>query len=429
VRVVSTMRHLSSRNRWILTGTFEAQSANPSFTVTLPLATRCLRRLSVIVRAWIVGSITVKAVALVAVPPGVVTAIGPVVARAGTVAVILVSETTVKVARVPLNLTAEAPVKPVPMMVTDVPAVPLVGLNDVMVGSGDGVTVKFVALATVVPCLVTEIGPVVAPAGTMAVICEFEFTVNVALVPLNRTRLAPVKPTPVITTDVPITPLVGLNDVIAKPPAVTVKLVALVAVPPGVVTAIGPVVAPPGTVAVIWVFESTVKLAVVLLNFTAEAPRKPVPVTCTEVPTGPLVGSNEVIVGTGEAVTVKFVALVAVPSGFVTEIAPVLAPAGTVAVIVCVLLIVKVAETPSNRTAVTSGSGPLKLSPVISTGVPTGPLVGVNDEMVGAAANADSAPGMAIVSATSRTTKEVWAARRRILIMTPPSQSGRCTDP
>jgi hypothetical protein len=155
VRVVSTMRHLSSRNRWILTGTVEAQSAKPSFTVTLPLATRCLRRLSVIVRAWIVGSITVKAIALVAVPPGVVTAIGPVVARAGTVAVILVSETTVKVARVPLNLSAEAPVKPVPMMVTDVPAVPLVGLNDVMVGSGDGVTVKFVALATVVPCLVT----------------------------------------------------------------------------------------------------------------------------------------------------------------------------------------------------------------------------------------------------------------------------------
>ena len=78
-----------------------------------------------IVRAWIVGSITVKAVALVAVPPGVVTAIGPVVARAGTVAVILVSETTMKVDRVPLNLTAEAPVKPVPMIVTDVPGPPI----------------------------------------------------------------------------------------------------------------------------------------------------------------------------------------------------------------------------------------------------------------------------------------------------------------
>ena len=39
----------------------------------------------------------------------------------------------------------------------------------------------------------------------------------------------------------------------------------------------------------------------------------------------------------------KFVP-VAVPSAFVTEIAPVVAPAGTVAVIVCVLLIVKVAR-------------------------------------------------------------------------------------
>ena len=70
---------------------------------------------------------------LVAVPPGVVTAIGPVVARAGTVAVILVSETTVKVACVLLNLTAEAPVKLVPMMVTDVPTVPW-WVEDVMVG-------------------------------------------------------------------------------------------------------------------------------------------------------------------------------------------------------------------------------------------------------------------------------------------------------
>ena len=160
----------------------------------------------------------------------------------------------------------------------------------------------------------------------------------------------------------------------------------------------------------IWVFESTVKLALVLLNLTADAPRKPVPVTCTEVPTGPLVGSNEVIVGTGEAVTVKFVALVAVPSAFVTAIGPSLAPAGTVAVILCGLLIVNVAETSVESHRVTSGSGPLKLSPVISTGVPTGPLVGVNDEIVGAAANAASAPGMAIVSATSRTTKEIWAS-------------------
>ena len=100
-----------------------------------------------------------------------------------------------------------------------------------------GTTVNDVELvAVLLPGFVTEIGPVVAPAGTVAVICVFEFTVNVALVPLKRTRLTPVKPTPVMTTEVPITPLIGLNDVIAKAPPVTVKSVALVAVPPGVVT-------------------------------------------------------------------------------------------------------------------------------------------------------------------------------------------------
>ena len=39
---------------------------------------------------------------------------------------------------------------------------------------------------------------------------------------------------------------------------ITVKLPGLVAVPPGVVTLMVPVVAPAGTVAVIWVAESTV---------------------------------------------------------------------------------------------------------------------------------------------------------------------------
>jgi hypothetical protein len=39
---------------------------------------------------------------------------------------------------------------------------------------------------------------------------------------------------------------------------VTVKFVELEAVPPGVVTLIGPLVAPAGTVALIWVSESTV---------------------------------------------------------------------------------------------------------------------------------------------------------------------------
>ncbi len=64
------------------------------------------------------------------------------------------------------------------------------------------------------------------------------------------TEVAPVRLVPVITTLVPTGPLVGEKLVIVGPATVTVKLLALVAVPPGVVTAIGPVVAPEGTVAV-----------------------------------------------------------------------------------------------------------------------------------------------------------------------------------
>ena len=77
------------------------------------------------------------------------------------------------------------------------------------------------------------------------------------------------------------------------------KLLALVAVPPGVVTWIGPLpLAPLGTMAVIWVLETTVKLvAAVPLKVTEVAPVKLVPLMVTWVPTGPLVGVNEVIVG------------------------------------------------------------------------------------------------------------------------------------
>ena len=54
----------------------------------------------------------------------------------------------------------------------------------------------------------------------------------------------------------------------------TVKLAALVAVPPGVATAIVPVVASAGTVAVIVVWENAVKLAAALSKATAAAPVK-----------------------------------------------------------------------------------------------------------------------------------------------------------
>jgi hypothetical protein len=76
-------------------------------------------------------------------------------------------------------------------------------------------------------------------------------TVKAAVVALNLTEVAPVKFVPVIVTEVPTGPLVGVKLVIVGGGAVTVKVPALVAVPPGVVTLMVPVVAPEGTVAVI----------------------------------------------------------------------------------------------------------------------------------------------------------------------------------
>jgi hypothetical protein len=156
-----------------------------------------------------------------------------------------VADVTVKVvAPVPLNRTAVAPVKFVPLIVTLVPASPLVGVKPVIVGGLR--TVKFVALVAVPPGVVTLSGPVVAAAGTVAVIAVAEVTVNKALVPLNRTRVAPLKFVPVIVTVAPTAPLVGEKLVIVGG-LTTVKLLALVAVPAAVVTLSGPVVAPAGT--------------------------------------------------------------------------------------------------------------------------------------------------------------------------------------
>ena len=63
--------------------------------------------------------------------------------------------------------------------------------------------------------MVTEIVPVVAPVGTVAVMDVAETTVNfVATVPWNLTVVAPVKLVPVIVTVVPMGPDAGVNDVI-----------------------------------------------------------------------------------------------------------------------------------------------------------------------------------------------------------------------
>jgi hypothetical protein len=69
-----------------------------------------------------------------------------------------------------------------------------------------------------------------------------------------------------------------------------VNVAALMAAPPGVVTLILAVAAPLGTVAVIVVAESTVKLAFTNPNVTLVVPMKPLPLIVTFVPAGPLAG-------------------------------------------------------------------------------------------------------------------------------------------
>jgi hypothetical protein len=77
----------------------------------------------------------------------------------------------------------------------------------------------------------------------------------------------------------------------------TVNELELVAVPPDVVTVTCPVDAPEGTVVVIDEDETTVKLALTPLNFTAVAPVKFAPLIVTLVPMAPLVGEKLEIPG------------------------------------------------------------------------------------------------------------------------------------
>ena len=78
------------------------------------------------------------------------------------------SDVTENAAVVPLNLTAVAPVKFVPLIVTLVPIAPFAGVNAVIVGCDGGVaTVKLPALFAEPAGVVTLNGPVVAPAGTV----------------------------------------------------------------------------------------------------------------------------------------------------------------------------------------------------------------------------------------------------------------------
>jgi hypothetical protein len=214
VVVLFTVVQPPPARRWIFTGTFDTHAEKASVALTWPRATRCLRRLRVTDRAC--STLTVKLAVLVTVPPGVVTLILPVVAPVGTVAVIDVAELTVNVAVTLLNFTEvvvqPVPLKFVPVIVTFLPTGPKVGVNEVIVGAGTGVTVKFVALARSPAAVYTWIGPVVAPVGTTAVTDVALVVVGVTRPDvLKRTAVGAVVKVPLIVTVEPTTPLAGEN--------------------------------------------------------------------------------------------------------------------------------------------------------------------------------------------------------------------------
>jgi hypothetical protein len=332
------------------------------------------------------GTTTVKEALEVPVPAGVVTAMGPVVAPPGTIAVTCVELGTVNdLEAVPLKVTAVAPDRFVPVTATEVPAAPEVGVNPVTVGTaGATVTVKLLVDVPVPVPFITERAPEDAPAGTVAVNWFALILVKVAAVPLNFTKVASKKLVPFTVTTVPTGPVVGLNPVTVGAPVtvVTLKLPVEVPVPAAFVTDTGPDVAPAGTVAVTWLALTLVKSAAIPLKATEAASEKSVPFTVTTVPTGPEVGVKSVTVGpAGTVVTVKLLVEVPVPAALVTDTGPDVAPAGTVAISWVGLIFEKLADAPLKRTEVASE----KLVPFTATIVPTGPEVGVNPVTVAAA--------------------------------------------
>ena len=99
----------------------------------------CLGRTSIVIKRSIPHLrphyVTVKVVALVAVPPGVVITTLPVLAPAGTVNVTCLSEFTVKdVTLTPPSVMLVASMNPDPVVTTEFPTAPLAGVAPVIFG-------------------------------------------------------------------------------------------------------------------------------------------------------------------------------------------------------------------------------------------------------------------------------------------------------
>ena len=181
------------------------------------------------------------------------------------------------------------------------------------------------------------------------------------------------------------------------PDVVTVKGMPLLGVPATVTTTF-PVVAPLGTGTTMLVEVQLVGVPVMVLNVTVLDPwlaPKFVPVIVTEVPNGPEEGLTLVMLGAWT--TVKVTPLLASPPT-VTTTGPVVAPAGTGAMMLVALQFDTVAIVPLKVTVLVPCEAP-KLEPVIVMAVPTAPDVWLKLVMLGAVAP----PPFAALNAASAT--------------------------
>jgi MFS family permease len=135
------------------------------------------------------------------------------------------------------------------------------------------------------PAVVTATLPVFAAAGTVAVTCVSEFTVNiVAFTPPKLTAVACFRLMPVITTCAPTLPALGLKpETVGK----TLYVWGDSRLPPGSSTVTGPVVAPATTFAVMNVSLAATNVPAPAPNFTPVAFEKPCPRMFTDAPTFP----------------------------------------------------------------------------------------------------------------------------------------------
>jgi len=313
-------------------------------------------------------------------------------------------------ATIPLKVTKLRPwVAPIlaPLIATDVPTVPELGLRFVIVGGN--VTVKVTPLLAR-PLTVTTTLPVVAPAGTGTRILVLPQLVGVADAPLKVTVLVPCeapKLAPLIVIEAPTGPEAGLR-LVTLGGGTTVKSTPLLDTPPLTVTNTGPVVAPVGTGTTMLPMLHEVGVAELPLKVIAPVPwfaPKFAPAIVTEVPTGPEVGVKLVMLGAG--VTVKTTPLLATPFTVTTTL-PVVAPLGTTTEMVVPVKPKIVAAVPLKVTVLFPG-GP-KFVPVIKTEEPTGPEVGLRLVMVGVGITVKTTPLLATPPTVTTTLPVVAAA-------------------